>query len=64
MAGLYLGDMAIGAMSSLGFPTRFVFPTSGIILGLTAGIVFGLIAAIIPARQATKLQVVEALRYE
>ncbi len=64
LAGLYLGDMAIGAMGSLGFPTRFVFPTSGIILGLAAGIVFGLIAAIIPARQATKLQIVEALRYE
>lgn len=64
LAGLYLGDMAIGAMGSLGFPTRFVIPFSGVLLGIAAGIVFGLIAAIIPARQATKLQIVEALRYE
>lgn len=56
--------MAIGAMGLLGFPTRFAFSTYGIILGLVAGIVFGLLAAIIPARQAAKLQIVEALRYE
>jgi len=28
------------------------------------GLVFGALAAIIPARQASRLQVVEALRYE
>jgi putative ABC transport system permease protein len=56
--------MAILAMGSLGFPTQFAFPLNGILLGVAAGIVFGVLAAIIPARQATRLQVVEALRYE
>jgi putative ABC transport system permease protein len=64
LSGLYLGNMAIIAMGSLGFPTQFVFPLTGILLGIAAGIVFGILAAIIPARQATRLQVVEALRYE
>ncbi len=64
LSGLYLGNMAITAMGSLGFPTQFVFPLTGILLGIAAGIVFGILAAIIPARQATRLQVVEALRYE
>lgn len=64
LSGLYLGYMAIIAMSSLGFPTQFAFPLPGILLGISAGIVFGILAAIIPARQATRLQVVEALRYE
>ena len=64
LSGLYLGNMAITAMSSLGFPTQFVFPLTGILLGIAAGIVFGILAAVIPARQATRLQVVEALRYE
>jgi putative ABC transport system permease protein len=64
LSGLYLGNMAIIAMSSLGFPTQFVFPLTGILLGIAAGIFFGILAAVIPARQATKLQVVEALRYE
>jgi putative ABC transport system permease protein len=62
--GTYLGYLAVQAIGAAGFPTVFAFPASGILLGIVAGIVFGLLAAIIPARQATKLQVVEALRYE
>jgi putative ABC transport system permease protein len=62
--GIYLGYLAVQAIGAAGFPTVFAFPASGILLGIVAGIVFGLLAAIIPARQATRLQVVEALRYE
>jgi putative ABC transport system permease protein len=43
---------------------QFTFPFSGVLLGIVAGIVFGILAAVIPARQATRIQVVEALRYE
>ncbi|MEX1248510.1 MAG: FtsX-like permease family protein [Anaerolineales bacterium] len=64
LTGIYLGYLAVQAIGSAGFPTVFAFPASGILLAIAAGIVFGLVAAIIPARQATKLQVVEALRYE
>jgi putative ABC transport system permease protein len=64
LAGLYLGFLAIHAVESLGFPMQFTFPFSGVLLGVSAGIVFGILAALIPSRQATRIQVVEALRYE
>jgi len=64
LTGMYLGYLAVQAIGAAGFPTEYVFPLSGVLLGIAAGIVFGLLAAIIPARQATRLQVVEALRYE
>jgi len=64
LTGIYLGYLAVQAIGAAGFPTVFAFPAGGILLAIAAGIAFGLVAAIIPARQATKLQVVEALRYE
>ena len=64
LTGIYLGYLAVQAIGAAGFPTVFAFPAGGILLAVAAGIAFGLVAAIIPARQATKLQVVEALRYE
>lgn len=64
LTGTYLGYLAVQAIGAAGFPTEYAFPASGILLALGAGIVFGIIAAIIPARQATRLQVVEALRWE
>lgn len=64
LTGIYLGYLAVQAIGAAGFPTEYAFPFSGILLAIAAGIAFGLLAAIIPARQATKLQVVEALRYE
>ena len=42
----------------------YIFPTTGVIIALVAGIVFGVLAAIIPARQASRLEIVQALRYE
>lgn len=62
--GMYLGYLAVQAIGVAGLPTVYVFPLHGVLLSIIAGIVFGLLAAIIPARQATRLQVVEALRYE
>jgi putative ABC transport system permease protein len=54
----------VQAIGAAGFPTEYAFPASGILLAIAAGIAFGLVAAIIPARQASRLQIVEALRYE
>ena len=64
VAGLYLGYMGVAAMQAFGYPMDYVFPTSGVIIALVAGIVFGVLAAIIPARQASRLEIVQALRYE
>lgn len=64
VAGLYLGYMAVRAMDTVGFPIVYTFPASGILVSLAIGLLFGAIAAILPARQAARMDVVAALRYE
>ncbi len=64
LVGLYLGYMAVTTLKGLGFPMEFAFPSSGVILVICVGVLLGLVAAIIPSRQASRLQIVEALRYE
>jgi putative ABC transport system permease protein len=59
-----MGRMAIETFASLGFQTAYIFPTQGVILAIASGLFFGALAAILPARQAARLQIVEALRYE
>lgn len=62
-AGMYLGYVIINSLGAV-FPIEYTFPLGGIIGGILIGLVFGALAAIVPARQAARLQVVEALRYE
>jgi putative ABC transport system permease protein len=64
LSGLYLGYMAVQALGAAGFPIDYLFPNWGLLLAIAAGLIFGVLAAIIPARQATRLQIVQALRYE
>lgn len=64
LSGVYLGYMAITAFSNLGFPMDYSFSADGILLATAAGLLFGAFAAIIPARQAARLEIVQALRYE
>ncbi len=63
LSGMYLGYIIVKAMGSL-FPMAYSFPLSGLLAGIAIGLIFGALAAVIPARQAARLQVVEALRYE
>ncbi len=63
MAGLYLGYVIVQGLAVM-FPMNYTFPLGGIIGGIVIGLTFGVLAAIIPSKQAAKLQVVEALRYE
>jgi putative ABC transport system permease protein len=64
LSGLYLGYMGVKAFAALGFPMDYSFSADGLILATAAGLLFGAFAAIIPARQAAKLEIVQALRYE
>jgi putative ABC transport system permease protein len=64
LSGLYLGAMAVQAFAALGFPVDYIFPSSSLLAALAAGLLFGALAAIIPARQASRMNVVAALRYE
>lgn len=63
-SGLYLGYMAVGALSVAGFPMEWTFPATGVLIAVAAGILFGALAAVIPARQAARLEIIQALRYE
>jgi putative ABC transport system permease protein len=64
LAGLYMGRMAVSAFALLGFPADYIFPAQGVVIAIAAGLIFGALAALIPARQAARLDVVAALRYE
>lgn len=64
LSGLYLGYMVVEAMKAAGYPMEYVFPTTGLLIAVVAGILFGVLAALIPARQAARLEIVQALRYE
>ncbi len=64
LAGLYMGYMGVKAFEAFGFPMEYLFPASGILTAIAVGLLFGALAAVVPARQAAHLQVVEALRYE
>ncbi len=64
LSGLYLARLAVDALGAAGYPVRATFPWMGAVLSVAIGMLFGGLAAVIPARQAARLDVVAALRYE
>jgi putative ABC transport system permease protein len=60
--GTFLGALVIQALSGEGLV--FEFPVMQIVYFVLAAIVVGLLAAIVPARRAARLNVLEALQYE
>ena len=63
-AGLYLGYVMVLGLSSGGFPITYVFPIQGLLAGIVTGLTFGVLAALLPARQAAGIEIVDALHYE
>ncbi|RPI92076.1 MAG: FtsX-like permease family protein, partial [Chloroflexi bacterium] len=63
LGGLYLGYVFVSGIKII-FPMGYFFPLSGILAAAVIGLLFGALAAIIPARQAARLEIVQALRYE
>jgi len=64
LAGLYLGYVMLLGLKTGGFPVEYVFPYGGLIAATAAGLIFGVLAALFPARQAARMDIVRALRYE
>jgi putative ABC transport system permease protein len=42
----------------------YSFPLAGVLAATVVGLVFGVIAALLPARQASSMEIIKALRYE
>ncbi len=63
LGGLYLGYVFVTGIEVI-FPLGYFFPYTGILAAVAIGLIFGVLAAIIPARQAARMDVVAALRYE
>jgi putative ABC transport system permease protein len=62
VVGTFLGALIAHALSDQG--VVFAFPVVTIIYFVLAAIVVGILAAILPARRAARLNVLEALQYE
>jgi len=63
VGGMYLGYVLVTAVKAI-FPMGYSFPVSGIVAAVVIGLLFGVFAAVIPARQAARLEIIQALRYE
>ena len=64
LAGIWLAYLVVAGLSFSGFVLAFQFPWVGITVALILGLAIGALAAALPARQAARLNIVEALRYE
>ena len=63
--GLLLSLTAVREMGkAIGFPLDYVFPGQWIAIIAAFGLVASSLAALVPARRAARIQVVEALRFE
>lgn len=64
LAGLGMGYAVILGLNSGGFVLDYIFPFQGILAVIAAGLLFGVTGALIPARQAVRMNLIAALRYE
>lgn len=64
VAGLWLGYALVVAMGAVGWQMPWAFPWAGVVLTLVVGVVFGVLASVVPARSASRLNVVDALHHE
>jgi putative ABC transport system permease protein len=63
-ADLYLRYILIGAMIAGGFAMPYEFPITSLLVVIAVGLLYGVLVAILPARQAAKLEIMEARRFE
>ncbi len=65
LAGLYLGYVFVAGLSASGiFKMQYTFPLVALLAATAAGLLFGVIASLFPARQASRMGIIQALRYE
>ncbi len=63
--GLFLSEVFIGAANTTqGFRLSSTVPVQALVAGLLIGIVVSQVAALLPARRAARLEVIEAIQFE
>ena len=60
--GVFLAALVTGALASEG--VTFSLPVGTLIAFLVVAVLAGMLAAVLPARRASRLNVLEALQYE
>lgn len=63
-SGIMLGYAFVELMNISGFVLEYYFPYNGIVISVIVGLVFGTLAALSPINRASKLDIVEAIKYE
>jgi putative ABC transport system permease protein len=64
LAGLALGYAITNLIASTFYSTRFTFPVEWGVFAVVVALVMTLLASIVPARQAARVKIVQALQYE
>jgi putative ABC transport system permease protein len=65
LAGLYLSYLFVEGLTAGGYmKMAYTFPLAGVLAAIAAGLIFGVFAALMPARQASQMEIIKALRYE
>jgi putative ABC transport system permease protein len=65
LGGLYLSYVMVAGLGTSGvFRMEYSFPLASMIAATAAGLIFGVLAALFPARQAARMEIIRALRYE
>ena len=65
LAGLYLSYVFVQGLNAAGYMRMaYTFPLAGVLAAIAAGLLFGVLAALLPARQASRMEIIKALRYE
>lgn len=65
LAGLYLSYVFVAGLNAAGYmKMAYAFPLAGVLAALAVGLLFGVLAALMPARQASRMEIIKALRYE
>ncbi len=65
LAGLYLSYVFVQGLNVAGYmKMAYTFPLDGVLAAIAAGLIFGVLAALLPARQASSMEIIRALRYE
>jgi putative ABC transport system permease protein len=65
LAGIYLSYVFVQGVNASGiFRMAYTFPLAGVLAAIAVGLIFGVIASLFPARQASRMGIIQALRYE